>query len=226
MQAHLENNKLIIDDEKEFFREIINSVGASIHIMKVNEDGNTLPIWMNEQYSKILGYSFDDRQAIGINYKNDTLYHPDDIDIVHNGIKELILGKAKLYAGMFRCKDKDGNWKWILSSARALTINGDKGFLLSVVVDLSNNMPEYNFLVEKYLKEIAQLKNQLKIKELTKAEKEIIIELAKGKSTKEIAELRGRSYETINNHKRNIFRKLAVSKISELVCFALENGLN
>lgn len=226
MKVYLKDNKLIIDDKAEFYEEMINSIGASIHIMKVNEEGNTLPVWISEQYSSIVGYSFEERQAIGIDYEKDTLYHPDDIDIVHNGIKELISGKANVYAGMFRCKDKNGNWKWILSSARALTINGDKGFLLSVVVDLSNNMPEYNFLVEKYLKEIAQLKNQLKIKELTKAEKEIIIELATGKSTKEIAELRGRSYETINNHKRNIFRKLAVSKISELVCFALENGLN
>ena len=142
MNAYLENNKLIIEDEKEFFREIINSVGASIHIMKVSEDGNTLPIWMNKQYSKILGYSFDDRQEIGIDYEKDSLYHPDDIDIVHNGIKELISGKAKVYAGMFRVKSKEGHWKWILSSARALTINGDTSFLLSVMVDF---LPGSNF---------------------------------------------------------------------------------
>ncbi len=226
MEAHLEKGRLIIDNENDFLREIINSVAASIHIVKLNEDGNTLPIWMNEQYSKILGYSFDDRQKIGIDYEKDTLYHPEDIDIVRNGIKELIEGKADIYAGMFRVKCKDGNWKWILSSARLFPINRESNYLLSVLIDLSEKMPEYNFLVEKYTKEIASLKNELVLKNLTKTEKEIITLLTRGLTTREIARQRIRSYETINNHKRNIFKKLRINKISELVSFAIESGLN
>lgn len=62
--------------------------------------------------------------------------------------------------------------------------------------------------------------------QLTTAEKTIINKLALSKSTKEIANELNRSYETVNNHKRNIFRKLEIHKLSELVIFALENGLN
>ena len=226
MNARIKGNTLIIENEAEFYKEIINSVAASIHIMKVSENGNTLPIWMNEQYSKILGYSFDDRQEIGIDYEKDTLYHPEDIDIVRNGIKELIEGKAEVYAGMFRAKSKNEDWKWLFCSARSFSINGESKYLLSVVIDQSENMPQYNFMVENYIKEISQLRNQLKICDLTKVEKEIIKELVSGKTTKQIAEVRKRSYETINNHKRNVFKKLKINKISELVNFAIENGLN
>lgn len=225
MNARIEGNKLIIENEAAFFKELINLVPASVHIMKLNGAGNTLPIWMNDQYAKILGYNFEERQNIGINFKKDELYHPDDFNIVRNGIKKLVDGKADCYAGMFRAKHKDGNWKWLLSSARMITINGYPDYLLSVLVDLSEKMPDYNFLVERYLKEISQLKNLLKLNKLTKTEKEIINLLAQGLTTCEIAQKRNRSYETINNHKRNIFKKLALHNSSELVAFAIANGL-
>ena len=98
--------------------------------------------------------------------------------------------------------------------------------LLSVLIDLTENMADYTFLAERYTKEIASLKNQLLIQKLTKTEKIIIKELVSGKTTKEIAQLKHRSYDTINNHKRNIFTKLGVCKLSELVSLAVEIGLN
>ncbi len=64
---------------------------------------------------------------------------------------------------------------------------------------------------------------QLKI--LTKTEVEITKLIANGMTTREIAELKSRSYETINNHKRNIYGKLNINKLSDLVSFAIENGL-
>lgn len=226
MKAYIENNVLIIEDETEFYKEIINSVNGSVHLMKVDENGSTLPVWMNSQYSKIMGYSFDDRQKIGFNYKDDELYHPDDIGIIRDGIKKIMKDRTEGYAGMFRIKSKEGRWKWVLSSARVLTINGDPGFLLNLMVDVTEDMTKFHILTERYTKEIKQLKNEIIINKLTKTEKEIIKELVSGKSTRQIAEQRNRSYETINNHKRNIFRKLGFCKISELVNFAIESGLN
>ena len=226
MKVHLENNVLIIEDETEFYKEIINSVNGSIHLMKIDENGSTLPVWMNSQYSRITGYSFEDRQKIGFNYKDDELYHPDDIGIIRDGIKKILKDRTEGYAGMFRIKSKEGRWKWVLSSARVLTINGDPGFLLNLMVDVTEDMTKFHILTERYTKEIKQLKNEIIINKLTKTEKEIIKELVSGKSTKQIAEQRSRSYETINNHKRNIFKKLGINKISELVTFAIESGLN
>ena len=226
MKAYLENDVLIIEDETEFYKEIMNSVNGSVHLMKVDENGSTLPVWMNSQYSKITGYSFDDRQKIGFYYKDDELYHPDDIGIIRDGIKQIMKDRTEGYAGMFRIKSKEGGWKWVLSSARVLTINGDPGFLLNLMVDVTEDMTRFHILTERYTKEIKQLKNEIIINKLTKTEKEITKELVSGKSTRQIAEQRNRSYETINNHKRNIFNKLDINKISELVNFAVESGLN
>lgn len=226
MSAILENNKLVIKNHPEFYKEIINSVYGSVTIVKVDENGNTFPVWMNEHYSRITGYSFEDRQKMGFKYGKDELYHPDDLEIIRVGAKKLIKDREKGHTAMFRIKTKENDWKWVLSSCNAITLNGDSGYILCFMVDLSSRMNNYHFLTEKYTKEIKRLQNQITINKLTKTEKEITKDIASGKSSKQISEERERSYETINNHKRNIFSKLGICKTSELIGFAMENGLN
>jgi DNA-binding NarL/FixJ family response regulator len=60
---------------------------------------------------------------------------------------------------------------------------------------------------------------------LTTTELELVQLLAQGKTAKEIAELRCLSHHTINTHRKNIFRKLDLNNIQELIKFALKNGL-
>lgn len=225
MKDNQEEQTLIVGDKAEFLDYVINSVGASIHIMKVDEKGNTLPLWMNKQYSAVTGYNFKDRLKIGMNYKKDELYHPDDIEIIRSGIKDAFNNRDKNHVAMFRVKTSQGTWKWVLSTIKVIELN-QKDYLLSVVVDVSENMKEYAILVERYAKEIAALKHELLLQKLTKCEKIIIGFLSQGMSTREIANELNRSYETINNHKRNIFKKLNIHKLSELIAFAVETGLN
>lgn len=225
MEINQEIQKLVVKDKAKFLTHIMDSMGASVHIMKVDEKGNTLPIWMNNQYSNITGYSFTDRQKIGMNYAKDELYHPEDIDLIRKGIISAFANKNKNHAAMFRVKTSQGTWKWVLSTIKVIELN-QKDYLLSVVVDVSENMKDYAILVERYAKEIASLKQELVLQKLTRCEKNVIKFLVSGMSTKEIACELSRSYETINNHKRNIFKKLNIHKLSELIAFAVENGLN
>jgi DNA-binding NarL/FixJ family response regulator len=69
--------------------------------------------------------------------------------------------------------------------------------------------------------------NPLKVQNarLTQTEQEIIVQLALGKTAKEIAEQRCLSYHTINTHRKNIFKKLRLNNIKELTKYALKNGL-
>lgn len=60
---------------------------------------------------------------------------------------------------------------------------------------------------------------------LTPTELELIQLFTQGKTAKEIAELRCLSYHTINTHRKNIFRKLELNNVQELIKFALKNGL-
>lgn len=60
---------------------------------------------------------------------------------------------------------------------------------------------------------------------LTTTELELLQLFAQGKTAREIADSRCLSHHTINTHRKNIFRKLEVTNIQELIKYALKNGL-
>ena len=60
---------------------------------------------------------------------------------------------------------------------------------------------------------------------LTPAERNILKEIALGKTTKEIAVERNLSFHTINSHRKNIFRKLGVNNAHEATKYAMKAGI-
>lgn len=60
---------------------------------------------------------------------------------------------------------------------------------------------------------------------LTSTEKEILKEIALGKTTRQIAVERNLSFHTINSHRKNIFRKLEVNNIHEATKYAMRAGI-
>jgi len=60
---------------------------------------------------------------------------------------------------------------------------------------------------------------------LTNAEKDIVVLIARGLTTKEIARQINISFHTVMTHRKNIFRKLGIKNVSELMMFAMKNGL-
>jgi two-component system, NarL family, invasion response regulator UvrY len=60
---------------------------------------------------------------------------------------------------------------------------------------------------------------------LTPAEQEIVMLIAQGLTSKEIAERKKLSYHTIITHRKNIFRKLAIKNSTELMLHAMNTGM-
>lgn len=60
--------------------------------------------------------------------------------------------------------------------------------------------------------------------QLTTSEMEIVRLISEGLTTKEIAARKFISYHTVITHRKNIFRKLGVSSISELIMYAIKSG--
>ncbi|PNW29229.1 response regulator [Formosa algae] len=68
---------------------------------------------------------------------------------------------------------------------------------------------------------IAVEENIYKLEELTKREKEILLVIATGKTSKEIGDCLSISKHTVDQHKKNIKKKLNLSTIGELVSFIM-----
>lgn len=60
---------------------------------------------------------------------------------------------------------------------------------------------------------------------ITPAETEIVKLITQGLTTKEIASQKNLSYHTIITHRKNIFRKLGITNTSELIMYAMRNGI-
>ncbi len=60
---------------------------------------------------------------------------------------------------------------------------------------------------------------------LTRSETEIVRMIADGFTTKEIALKKHISFHTVMTHRKNIFRKLGINNVSELIMFAVRKGL-
>ena len=58
--------------------------------------------------------------------------------------------------------------------------------------------------------------------QLTTSEMEIVRLIAEGLTTKEIASRKYISFHTVITHRKNIFRKLGVSSVSELIMYAIK----
>tara|TARA_R110001583_G_scaffold77623_4_gene211236 strand:- start:23959 stop:24570 length:612 start_codon:yes stop_codon:yes gene_type:complete len=69
------------------------------------------------------------------------------------------------------------------------------------------------------------IENTQKLKFLTNREKEILVILATGKISKEIAQILNISTYTVEQHKKNIKKKLSLSTLGELINFTLSTRL-
>ena len=69
------------------------------------------------------------------------------------------------------------------------------------------------------------MENNFNEKSLTPRETEIIIQIANGKTNKEISEVLSLSTSTVKNHISNIFIKLKISNRAQATSFAIHTGL-
>ncbi|MCW3807798.1 LuxR C-terminal-related transcriptional regulator [Plebeiibacterium marinum] len=209
-----------------FYEEILNSMPASVHVTQIDENLNTLPLWVNKTFEKIIGFNLKERQKYGYAGSNGHFYHPDDIYSIKNNIRYLIENPHIPFGSIvFRIKTASNSYKWIYMIGKVFKKTSVGYQFLCVAIDIDDRLAFNNREMNIYLKEISRLTNQVKLSKLTKTERKTIALFGKGFSTKEVASKLNRSYETINNHKRNIFKKLGFHKITELVSFAEICGL-
>ena len=82
-----------------------------------------------------------------------------------------------------------------------------------------------NLLLSGHIQQVSPSTNIQEDHLLTATEKNILKEIASGKTTKEIAAEKNLSFHTINSHRKNIFRKLGVNNVHEATKYAMRAGI-
>ncbi len=97
--------------------------------------------------------------------------------------------------------------------------------LLDAIEQVMQGTTYYDEKIVKVVMESFNKKRKGQNVELTKREIEIVRLIAKGKSTKEIAEEFFLSPRTVETHRKNIFSKLGINKVAALIRYAIEQEL-
>lgn len=176
------------------------------------------------------------------------LIHPEDLKQMHKKeakVVDFILNKIPVddilrykVVYVLRFRHADGSYRTILQQTKTLTLSedGKAQQVLGIHTDVSYlNMPidhKISFIGEDRPSFYALSTDDDFIPEeydyhklFTPREKEILRNIAKGKSFGEIAEILNVSPHTINTHKKNILRKTDCKNTTELIARCVRLGI-
>lgn len=209
-----------IKEERDFYKKILDKIPAVIHVNNLQTE---LVEWVNEISEQLSGYK-----------KEYMLQNPDflknviveqDLGWIQDSISEYKELKG-IYSNIYSMKHKDSS----IHTYHGLGVvfesdeNNKPIRNLAIDIDITNEIRNYKQL-KSHLDELTRKLRKTELDQLTKAEIKVIVLLCKGKTLKQIATELERSIHTIDNHKRNIFRKLDIHKLRELALWAKDVGL-
>ncbi|HIC8645909.1 helix-turn-helix transcriptional regulator [Elizabethkingia meningoseptica] len=176
------------------------------------------------------------------------LFHPDDrlfilgaFQFAHKVTSALLSdGKnCELHFNFYgRMINPEGDYRWILLQCPLLHTNEDNmvGASLIVITDIPHlpinsrpllSMIDYKTKEIQYFKHFDQepKKNQMQKPNITKREKEILVLMAQGLNSPQIAEKLTISYHTVENHKDNLRKKTNTKTAAELIAYTMSHSL-
>ncbi len=217
----MEQTIQVIKDKLHFYEYIFDNMKAFVWVNRY--DG---PIWMNKHAFDVFGHTVEDIHAYGLQKYQQDFYHPDDVGFFEESSKFLGNPEIDSMITVYRQKSKEGKWIRLLVSTKVTKRlpNNMPQEAINCAVDISEKFAELG-KVESILKENAFLKSKLRLKDISPREIEIITQIAKGKTTKEIGDELSISFHTVETHRKKILKKLQLNNVAELVRFAGECGL-
>ncbi|HOP05431.1 MAG TPA: PAS domain-containing protein [Tenuifilaceae bacterium] len=210
----------IIITERDFYKKILQSIPAVIH---VNNLSTELVEWVNDAGERISGYT---REEI-VNNPNflPNVIVEEDLEWIAESIIDYKKDNG-VSSYVYSMRNADGT----LSNYHGIGVvferdeNGIPLKNLAIDIDVTHEIRNY-IQLKRQFENLTKKLNSDKLDKLTKIEVEVIKNICKGKTVDEISKDLKRSYHTIDNHKRNIFKKLLINKTSQLIYFAKEVGL-
>jgi len=226
----------IVEKHIDFFN-LIDETNTSIAVVQDLINNNI--VYFSERFFDVFGFIRTKEKEIDHVWFREYL-HPSDYIINISGIKtqeflkNVPIEKRKNYKLVhdFRIKNDFGKWIRLFVQDIMLELN-EKGepwinlklFDISPIQDL--NQPAYSMCREISSGKIIftlEGKNEFSSK-ISKREIEVLGLIAEGMKSKEIAKKLCISENTVNNHRRNVIKKLNVSNISEALMFGVKMGV-
>lgn len=182
-------------------------------------------IYMNSSGCNILRHSKEELALLGPEYFN-RFFPVEEVMIIKSELFKFLQQRdeSKVYSFFQRVRpNPDIPYKWYLTSTKyhPNTTASNSLELMHVSIEVGDTCyaaRKMNYLCEQ--NDFVQ-KNFVRYESLTFREKEIIGMIARGESSCAISDQLYISQHTVNNHRKNILRKLEIKSLSSLVQFAI-----
>ena len=214
---------LPLPEKVAFYERLLQKVPATLYINDLEERRQ---VFSSGKVLEMMGYTPQEILEDGTAFL-EGIIHPEDLqEVMHDSREAYAKDPAFVEYVTYRIKDKQGQWHWFYSIEQAYSFDyrGRVKEVIGFAFDLSSRIRSEESL-ERLLSENLRLKQQLRLRELTSRQQEVLTELARGYSSKEIAQRLSISHETVRSHTRSLREKLALRNIAEITRFALEAGL-
>lgn len=202
----------------------IHTIGDLVPACVTVHDANTLAIiYINQTGCKIFDRTKEEITSLGHDFFH-LFFHPDEVAVVLSELTHFIENAdlSKTYSFFHRIKPaREADFRWYFTNSKL--VSDEKTSELRLL-NLSLEISRFNFAdkqIHHFFKEEQFIRDNYKnFLSLTPREKEIIALIAKGKHSNFISRTLFISIHTVNNHRKNIIRKLGVETMSKIVKFA------
>jgi LuxR family transcriptional regulator, quorum-sensing system regulator SdiA len=204
-----------------FYERIFSEVNASIVIFDLVR---LKAIWTNETLRKTLGLNRSRRLSAE---EILDLYHPEDQNMLLEMQSFFKENRHGIFTAFYKFRNAKGEYIWFYTAAKVFKLDPAEGVfeVLGVSLNLSDQLT-YGKNLKLFTQDKLKKINHKNVERITTREKQIVKYFSNGFKSREIAELLGLSFHTVNNHRKNILKKLELKNLAALVNFAVENGLD
>jgi PAS domain S-box-containing protein len=205
-----------------FFEEILTGLNAVVFVYDIV---NKRKVWSNGKYATVLGYDDEDFLKLSM-CEVFQLVHPDDQGVIATSHEHFETASSDAYSTFYRIRHLQGHWVWMYYHFTILECSqdGKPTFILGAGFDFTEHI-QSELHLKGLMAENRKIINEIRLKCLTKREKEVILYLISGQSCRQVAANLSISCHTVETHIKNIHRKLGVSTLAEVYSFAVECGL-
>ena len=141
--------------------------------------------------------------------------HPDDRDLCIETYIKSFTSRQPFHL-QYRLQRGDGTYTWVEDNGTPRQGNGSFAGYVGMVVDIADRKRGVFAPDEESVRLVFAL---------TERERQVLVLIAEGKSTKEAAARLGISYKTAASHRSRILEKLGVHETASMVRYAIRAGL-
>jgi PAS domain S-box-containing protein len=172
---------------------------------------DALCTYFNREWLEFRGRALDEEAGNGWTEG----LHPDDRDLCLDTYLKAF-GARQPFRMRYRLQRADGEYSWVEAAGVPRNEGGAfAGFMVSAV-DISDRKRGFFTPDQESVRLVFAL---------TERERQVLVLIAQGKSTKETASQLGISYKTADSHRSRILEKLGIHETASMVRYAIRAGL-